>query len=127
MYKLIIVDDEPQISSLLMKYFNKLKDDSGQVKFDVAVFNGGNACIEYIESGGKADLILSDMRMPEGGGIDILKYLNDSNNKIPLFFMTGFAGDINLDDVINMGAKKIFQKPFKLLEIAQELEKAINF
>ena len=122
MKKIIVVDDETQISKLLQTYLEQKLDDSSQKKFDVKVFNGGNPCIEYLKLDGSADLILSDMRMPDGEGIDILQFLNDSNKKIPLFFMTGFSGDFNPDELILKGAKKVFAKPFKCKDLVLEIE-----
>lgn len=126
MKKIIIVDDEVQISKLLQTYLEQKLDSSSNKKYDIKVFNGGNPCIEYLKLDGTADLILSDMRMPDGEGIEILNYINSEDKKIPLFFMTGFSGDFNSDDMIAKGAKKVFSKPFKCKDLVSEIETFLN-
>ena len=126
MKKIIIVDDEVQISKLLQTYLEQKIDASSSKKYEIKVFHGGNPCIEYLKLDGTADLILSDMRMPDGEGIDILNYINNEDKNIPLFFMTGFSGDFNSDDMIAKGAKKVFSKPFKCKDLVAEIETFLN-
>jgi DNA-binding NtrC family response regulator len=98
--KIIVVDDEPQISKLL-KTFLEQKTDANQEKlYEVNVFNGGNPCIEYLRNSGSADLIISDMRMPDGEGTKILKYIKIQGLEIPFLFMTGFSGDIDTEEMM---------------------------
>lgn len=120
--KIIIVDDEVEITKLIQMYLDQKKNDDGSPRFEVKTFFGGNPCIEYLKLDGYADLILSDMRMPNGEGVDILNYLSKSNKDIPLFFMTGFSGDINVDDVLQNGAKRVYAKPFKCRDLVAEIE-----
>lgn len=122
MKKIIIVDDETQISKLLQTYLEQKVDENQNKKYEVKIFNGGNPCIEYLKLDGTADLILSDMRMPDGEGISILDFINETNKQIPLFFMTGFSGDFNTEDMVKKGAKKVFAKPFKCKDLVSELD-----
>lgn len=126
MKKIIIVDDEMDITKLIQLYLEQKKDVLGNPMFEIKTFTGGNPCIEYLALDGYADLILSDMRMPNGEGMDILNYLNNSKKTIPLFFMTGFSGDINIDDTIALGAKKVFSKPFKCRDLVSDIEQFLK-
>jgi len=126
MKKIIIVDDEIQITKFLQTYLDQKLDSSSNKKYEIKVFNGGNPCVEYLKLEGTADLIISDIRMPDGEGIEILNYINSEDKKIPLFFMTGFSGDFNSDDMIAKGAKKVFSKPFKGKDLIAEIEIFLN-
>lgn len=114
--KIIIVDDEAQITELLG---NCLK----QMKYEVLTFNGGNPCIEYLKNDGRADLIISDIRMPDGEGPSILAYLNENKVKIPCVFMTGFSGGVEHETLKTDGAKDVLHKPFKLNDIMGAIKK----
>lgn len=60
------------------------------------------------------DLIVSDIRMPGGTGIDLLDFVKNKNvNVPPVVLITGFA-DISLEDAFNKGAEALLNKPFKL-------------
>jgi len=122
MKKIIIVDDEVQITELIKTYLQSRKDSEGNEKFDIKVFHGGHDCIDYLKQKNEADLILSDMRMPEGEGMDIIKYLSKENSQVPIFIMTGFSGDYKTEDILTSGAKKVFSKPFKFKELIQTIE-----
>lgn len=122
MKQIIIVDDEVQITELIKTYLLTKKDDSGNPQFDVKIFHGGNDCIDYLKLGTTPDLILSDMRMPEGEGMDIIKYVSGENKNVPIFIMTGFSGDYKTEDILASGAKKVLAKPFKFKDLADQIE-----
>lgn len=120
--KIIIVDDEPQISKLLTAFLEQKVNDNKEKLYKVLIFNSGNACIDYLKNDGDADLIVSDMRMPDGSGVDILNHIKGEGKDIPFLFMTGFSGDIKEEDMISLGAKKVYSKPFKCREMVAEFE-----
>lgn len=67
----------------------------------------------------RMDLIISDIRMPGGTGIDLLRFIKEQNIKIPpTILITGFA-DITIEDALNSGAEALLNKPFKLEELFQ--------
>lgn len=124
--KILVVDDEPQITKLLMTFLEQKKDSQGNQIYKVLMFNGGFPCVDYLKNQGNADFIISDMRMPDGEGTEILKHINDSDLKIPFVFMTGFSGDTNVDDMLRLGAKKVYPKPFKCRELVEEIDALIK-
>lgn len=60
------------------------------------------------------DLVVSDIRMPGGTGIDLLNHIKAKNvQSPPIILITGFA-DITVEDAFNQGAEALMNKPFKL-------------
>lgn len=60
----------------------------------------------------KIDIVISDIKMPGGDGIELLKNIREMDPRIPvLIFMTGFSR-ILPKDAIALGARKVFEKPF---------------
>ncbi len=64
------------------------------------------------------DVVLSDVRMPGGDGIELIKNINQSLSPKPkVFLYTGYA-DITEQEAKLLGAIRIFPKPFDMKEMA---------
>lgn len=62
----------------------------------------------------EVDLVISDIRMPGGTGIDLLERIKSSDRPCPpVILITGFA-DITIADAFDKGAEALISKPFKL-------------
>jgi CheY-like chemotaxis protein len=103
---LLVVDDEVDLRDIV----------ASELEFMGAqVFQAENiATAQKLLSQHKIDLIVSDIRMPGGTGIDLLVSVK-SRNVItpPIILITGFA-DITVEDAFNKGAEALVNKPFKL-------------
>lgn len=70
------------------------------------------------------DLILSDVRLPEGDGLSLLAWLRKERQDIPFIIMTEYASYPDAVKAIKMGAKDYLPKPVhreRLLELVKEL------
>lgn len=70
------------------------------------------------------DLILSDVRLPDGDGISLLEWLNKERHTAPFVIMTEYASYPDAVKAIKLGAKDYLSKPVhreRLLEIVNEL------
>lgn len=103
---LLVVDDEVDLRDII----------ASEMEFmGATVHQAGNitAAKEMLKNH-QIDLIVSDIRMPGGTGIDLLDYVKSFNsNNPPMILITGFA-DITLEDALNKGAESLLSKPFKL-------------
>lgn len=71
------------------------------------------------------DLVLSDIRMPKGDGVDLLTgMLERYPNPPPLVFMTGYTSE-SFQRLITLGAVDIIKKPFKLEDLENIIARAI--
>lgn len=69
------------------------------------------------------DLVISDIRMPGGTGIDLLQHIKTNYSALlPVMLITGFA-DITNEGAYALGAEALIHKPFKLDELLQTAEK----
>ena len=85
MTSILIVEDD-------ITYGMMLKTWLGKKGFQVTSASSIARAQKHIESG-TVDLILSDLRLPDKDGIDLLKWLGERNLQIPLIIMTGYADD----------------------------------
>lgn len=71
-----------------------LKTWLGKKGFEVKTFSSVSDAKRQIENGGY-DLILSDLRLPDGDGIDLLKWVKEKQTSLPLIMMTSYAENTN--------------------------------
>ena len=119
--KVLIIDDEPVIRQVFTYY---LEDK----EFTVLTAENGRIGMEIAERE-RPQIILTDLRMPEAGGLDVLKFIREKGLDIPVIVISGAN---RLDDAVNalrLGAWDYLIKPVQDLSILshtinKSLEKA---
>jgi two-component system, NtrC family, response regulator PilR len=107
--RILIVDDEPSMRDMLRIV---LRRDG----FDVTVAGNGKEAIEILQRD-RIDLLLSDIRMPDVGGVEVLRAAKDINRDIIAFMMTAFASTDSAVEAMRLGAVDYFTKPFNMDEL----------
>ena len=69
------------------------------------------------------DLVLSDVRLPEGDGISLLEWMRKERMDIPFIIMTGYASVPDAVQAIKLGAKDYLAKPVQMDEICDMRQK----
>ena len=80
---------------------------------------------KHIESE-TVDLILSDLRLPDKDGIDLLKWLGEHGLQIPLIIMTGYADIQSAVQTMKLGACDYIAKPVNPDELLKKIGEALN-
>ena len=65
------------------------------------------------------DLVLSDVRLPEGDGISLLEWIREEKIDIPFIVMTGYAAVPDAVRAIKLGAKDYLAKPVQMEELLE--------
>jgi DNA-binding NtrC family response regulator len=115
----LVVDDESGILDTL----RILLRNEG---FEVTTAQGGKAGLEQIRSG-VHDLILSDVRMPQVSGLDILTAAREQDPMTPVILMTAQASLQSAISAVNSGAFYYIQKPFSNDELVAILRRACEY
>jgi DNA-binding NtrC family response regulator len=115
----LVVDDESGILDTL----RILLRNEG---FEVTTAQGGKAGLEQIRTG-VHDLILSDVRMPQVTGLDILNAAREQDPMTPVILMTAQASLQSAIQAVNSGAFYYIQKPFSNDELVAILRRACEF
>lgn len=107
MNKLLVVDDDPEIASMLCE----LLELEG---FEVVIANNGVQALDKFDN--SIDLILLDIMMPEMNGLSVLSQLRNKYT-VPVIFLT--AKDNEFDKIIGLelGADDYILKPFNDREL----------
>ena len=106
MNKVLVVED----SSFQRKAIVKVLHDMG-LDHDVAV-NGLDG-LEKINSDSVYSFILTDLLMPELDGIGLIKKLNEQEYSKPIIVLTADIQKPVIDELKQLGVKKIIHKPFE--------------
>ena len=116
--KILVIDDEEFILQLS-------RDILSKINYDVKAISDGNAGIQLIKNE-KFDLLLTDIKMPEISGLDVIRQVRTSNKEIPIIVITGHG---TLDIAINalrLGAQGFILKPFTPIELGTAVAEALE-
>ena len=116
---ILIVDDESGILDTLRILLRK-------EGFEVTTAQGGKAGLDQIRSGNH-DIVLTDVRMPQVTGLDILQVAKEQDSMTPVILMTAQASLQTAIAAVNAGAFYYIQKPFSNDELLAILRRACEF
>ena len=109
MAKILIVEDDKELNSLMRSYF---ENNGYQTN---SAFNGYDAFCKMQEQ--TFDIILSDIMMPEMDGFSFVEKIRQSNNQIPVIFMTARDDKFSKQLGYKIGIDDYVVKPFDLDEL----------
>src|SRR6266540_128324 len=116
MRRVLVVDDEENLRLVLRTLLKRQG-------YEVETAESGEQALGLVDTFGP-DVILTDVRMPKMGGLDLLATLQAKGNEATVIVMSAY-GNVDLAlDAIKAGAYDYVQKPFKHEEIVLALRKA---
>ncbi|HUF04006.1 MAG TPA: sigma-54 dependent transcriptional regulator [Aridibacter sp.] len=118
MAKLLIVDDEVSYRDVLKVVF----EEEGH---SVRTASGGADALALVEAD-PADVIVSDVRMPDMDGIELLKRARKIRPEIGIVLMTAFGTIDTARNAFLLGADDFIQKPFKNDELKRIIERTVE-
>jgi two-component system response regulator ChvI len=119
---ILIVDDEPDILSVLKK---SLEDDG----YEVYGFTHPVAALEHFKNKPEYySVLISDIRMPKMSGFELARMIRNLNSEIKIILMTAF--EVNMSEfnkvLPSIKIDALLHKPFKLARVQEVLEKTIH-
>ena len=113
MKSILIIEDDITFGMMLKTWLSKKG-------FEVSSVSNIARAQKHIEGQG-ADLILSDLRLPDHDGIDLLKWMNEKGIDIPLIIMTGYADIQSAVQAMKLGARDYVAKPVNPEELLKKI------
>ena len=114
-YSILIVDDEINVTKLLEKFLKK----EGYATLAAA---SGEEALNIIDSH-QVDIVITDIKMPEMSGIELLSKINYIDPTIKVILVTAFAAIETAVEALKMGALDYITKPFDLDDVLLSVEK----
>ncbi|MBL7686578.1 MAG: response regulator [Bdellovibrionaceae bacterium] len=112
--KVLVVDDEEDLREIL-------SEDFANAGATVFTAKNGREAFEIIKRE-TPEVVLSDVRMPGGDGVELLKQIRTLSQDPPpfVFLLTGFA-DIQAEETIALGGQGLVAKPFNLRQLRERV------
>ena len=70
-------------------------------------------CNDYLKNNSIPDLIILDIRLPDGSGLDLFKWIRDRGIDVPVIMVTAYGSISDAVQAMKMGAFDFFTKPFE--------------
>jgi putative nucleotidyltransferase with HDIG domain len=115
---ILVVDDEFSIREIL----NDVLSNEG---FTIYTAENGIEALKIIQES-SPDLVITDMKMPKMGGMELLYQINSMRNKVITIMMTGFATVETAVEAIKKGAYDYIMKPFQFSDLLRVIEHALE-
>ncbi len=118
-YTIVIIDDEIDLLDLLRLILTEKTDYHILTTSDPK--QALDWCREY-----HADVFISDLRMPQLEGIELLKLLKEQDETIPFIIMTAYGTIESAVEAMRQGAFDYITKPFRKEQILMTISKALD-
>lgn len=116
--RVLVVDDDPQMQLAI-------KATLDRAGYEVTVANNGRMGLELAEKGG-FELIISDQRMPEMGGAELLAALQEKKSSVPFIMITAHGTISQAVEAMQKGAADFLAKPFSAEDLERIVERVLN-
>jgi putative nucleotidyltransferase with HDIG domain len=116
--KILVIDDEELILDIAREILNN-------IGYDVTITSDGHEGIELI-SEEKFSLLLTDIRMPDISGLEVIKQVRDRNREMPIIIITGHGTLEVAIKALKLGAQGFLLKPFTTGDLRAAVAEALE-
>src|SRR5438876_4470295 len=116
--RLLVVDDERSMRELLSIVLRR-------EGYDVTLAENGRTAIEALERG-RYDLLISDIKMPDMSGVEVLRAAKRIDQDILGIMITAFASADTAIEAMRLGAHDYLSKPFDVDELKIKVRNALE-
>jgi DNA-binding NtrC family response regulator len=113
--QILIVDDNPNMSSLLSEMLEIFEFESKRA-------GNGQEAMEILGDESFA-MVITDLRMPEMSGSELLKNIKEKHPELPVVVISGYNLAEGEDTLLSRLADGFINKPFKMVDIENMLNK----
>lgn len=117
-YRVLIVDDEPEI----LDFVKEVLTSNG---FLCDCASDSRQALGKLRTG-SYHLLITDVRLPDGSGIDIIRIAREKHPYMAAMVITGFASIEGIKEAMDLGAMDYIPKPFSIEELLQSVEGVIR-
>lgn len=115
---ILVLDDEPSILEILGQYL-------GEEGYCCSLFTSAVEALKQFEQQ-PYDLLLTDLRMPEMHGIEVVQRVKKHDPDVAVIVITAHLEVTNAIDAMRAGADDYLLKPFNLVEITLSVDKSLE-
>jgi DNA-binding NtrC family response regulator len=116
--RVLVIDDERIVLDSITKI---LKEEN----FEVDVTLSGRQGLEWAIAK-DYDIVLTDLRMPDIGGMRVLRDVKRAKPTMPVVMITGFSNVKSAVEAMKLGAAEYLEKPFAPDALVKVIQKALH-
>jgi two-component system, NtrC family, response regulator PilR len=117
--RILVVDDERSLREMLSIVL-------GREGYDVSTAENVGAALDQIRRGPVPDILISDLRMPDGSGVDVLRALKQRSPGSVGLLLTAFASADTAVEAMRLGAVDYLTKPFDVADLKQRVARYLE-
>ena len=117
-HMILVVDDEPDICEILCLTF----ESKG---YRTLRASNGREALQIFKSN-KVDLIISDIQMADGSGIELLAEIKKAKPDFPIILFITESNEITIEEAFDKGAEAVFSKPFENKVLLKAVTRVIS-
>lgn len=117
--RVVICDDDKANLLTMKKALEK-------VDFEVVAFNEPEEGLKFIQTNDTIDLVLTDLKMPQITGIDILKSVKEKDSSVGVILITAFGSVESAVEAMKLGADDYIGKPIDIYELRKRVSAFIE-
>jgi two-component system response regulator PilR (NtrC family) len=114
----LVIDDEPDICELLSLTL-------GRMDIDTAVAGDVKSAKAQL-SGQQFDICLTDMRLPDGDGLELVEWMQENSRGVPVAVITAHGNVETAVQALKLGAFDFISKPLDLQNLRNIVENALK-
>jgi two-component system response regulator PilR (NtrC family) len=117
--RILVCDDEAGLREMLGVLLRR-------AGYQVELLGGCLAAQERLRQEPPFDLVITDLAMPDGSGMQVLELAKQQDDAVQVIMITAFATTEQAVEAMRLGAYDYIQKPFKNNELLAQIEKALE-
>ena len=118
MSRILVVDDEESMRKLL-------EIALGKEGYRLTLAESGKKATEIFDKS-SYDLVISDIKMPDMSGVEVLRHIKETDPSVPVIMVTAYASADTAVEALRLGAYDYLTKPFKLEELKANIRNALE-
>ena len=123
MIKILIVDDEVDIETLItQKFRRKVRREEWQMTFS----RNGEEALKALKENPEIDIVLSDINMPKMDGLTLLQKIREEDFDIRTIMVSAYSDIENIRSAMNNGAFDFITKPINFEDMEITIERSFN-
>ena len=117
--RILLIDDDSSGRTALRRALERLG-------YEVEPFASGVPALETLADGCDFDLVITDIKMPEMDGLEVLRRVRERCREVPVILITAFGTIENAVEAMALGARDYLTKPLSLPEVRAKVAKALE-
>lgn len=116
--KILVVDDDREVADMV-------KDFLSDLGYSVTKAYGGREALARFQEG-DFQLVITDLKMPEIDGVELLETIKKIDNKVAFIVVTGYGTIESAVKAIKAGAYDFIEKPLRMEQLRIIVERALE-